>query len=88
MKLPSTLDPNSTAELYLELDGLLQNGELEPLDGSDVIQASAPALQLLAVFVQECRRRGLTVAWESPSVPLVESARQLALGNLIGIEEA
>lgn len=88
MKLPPTLDSNSTAELYLQLDELLSSGTLEPLDGSAVISASAPALQLLAVFAQECQRRGLELAWEGPSSALLDAARQLAMENLIGIKEA
>lgn len=53
------------------------------LDASEITHIDTLGLQLLAVFVQQCLRRQITIHWSARPSLLKESGDRLGLGTLL-----
>lgn len=84
-----TLDP----ELGLTELAKLRQQLLECMDGTGPVTLSAaevkrigtPALQVLASFAVDCKRRGRSVNWQDISPEFADAVRLLGLGSTLAI---
>lgn len=80
--LETRLTIAEAARLHEQLAAAIDAEQVE-IDGSEVAQASTPALQLLSAFVIDRAGHQRTTAWCGHSEELIEVARQLGLAKTL-----
>jgi ABC-type transporter Mla MlaB component len=85
LNLPDVFGIAQAEIMYQEIKDLLSSTDEIKIDGSAVEMIDASALQLLIVFVNECKSQGKKVSWSEKSDKINDSAKLLNLTESLGI---
>ncbi len=81
LKLATTLGIESAAQFYQELLSVVETNQPVVLSASAVESVDAAGLQLLTAFCRELSERNVSFRWQTPSEPLLLSAKSAGLSG-------
>lgn len=86
LALPESMTIADMAELQSLMVAALQGKSEVAIEGASVELVDGAGLQLLAALFKTAAQQGVTLAWISPSVALVEGSAQIGLASALGLE--